>query len=93
MTVKATLAIAILCLAGCVTSNPVPMGNGVYMVSARVPFSGETGAKSKALQEGSTFCTGQGATLQLISTDSHECALHGGCGEAQVTFKCVHVVP
>jgi hypothetical protein len=58
------------------------------MVSARVPFSGQSGALNQALGEANTFCESQGGMVKLISNNMQECALHGGCGEAQITFNC-----
>jgi hypothetical protein len=58
------------------------------MVSARVPFSGQSGALNQALSQANAFCGSQGGVVKLISNNTQECALHGGCGEAQITFSC-----
>lgn len=76
-------------LAGCATTPPVRTAEGTWMISARVPFSGQSGAIGQALGEANTFCASQGQVVQLVSNTSQECALHGGCGEAQITFRCV----
>lgn len=80
------VALAIAALAACATTKPVQMVNGDYMISARVPFSGQSGAKAQALKEAASFCGAR--TVQLVSDNSQECALHGGCGEAQIEFRC-----
>jgi hypothetical protein len=80
------LLISLAILAGCVTTKPVQTANGTYMISARVPFSGQSGAKAQALREAASFCGTR--TVQLVSDNSQECALHGGCGEAQIEFRC-----
>ncbi len=80
---------AIIPLTACTATTPVLRADGTYMVSARVPLSGQSGAKSKAIEQGQAFCGGQGKTLQLVSDTSQECALHGGCGEAEIIFNCV----
>lgn len=85
---KHFIMILAIALVGCATTVPVQTGKDTYMVSARVPFSGESGALQQALSDGSAFCQAQGKHLKLISNSTHECALHGGCGEAQVIFAC-----
>jgi hypothetical protein len=80
-------AVALLCTA-CATSTPVRSSEGTYMVSALAPSSGGTDAKQQALEQASSFCAARGATVRVVSSDAHECALHGGCGEARVTFAC-----
>jgi hypothetical protein len=77
-----------LALAGCATTAPVRTADGNWMVSARVPFSGQSGALDQALGQANTFCASQGQVVNLVSNTAQECALHGGCGEAQITFKC-----
>jgi hypothetical protein len=27
--------------------------------------------------------------MKLLNLTSHECALHGGCGEAEATYQCL----
>ena len=85
---QAVLICALLALAGCATTAPVRTADGNWMVSARVPFSGQSGALNQALGEANTFCASQGEVVKLVSNTSQECALHGGCGEAQITFAC-----
>jgi len=75
-------------LAGCATTAPVQTVDGKFMVSARVPFSGQSGALNQALGEANSFCASQGKVVKLASNVSQECALHGGCGEANITFAC-----
>ena len=60
------------------------------MISARVPFSGQTGAIDQALDAANSLCASKGQVVQLVSDTSKECALHGGCGEAEIKFKCVN---
>ncbi|MEX3635336.1 hypothetical protein [Paraburkholderia sp. BR14320] len=86
----AVLAIATIFLAACADTGPVPIGQDAYTVSVRVPFSGPSGAKGDALKEANTFCVSQGKRLLLQTQNSYECALHGGCGEAEITFLCLN---
>lgn len=65
------------------------IGKDTFVASARVPFDGESGAKAKALRDATTSCQAQGKLMKLVDMNSHECALHGGCGEAQVTYMCL----
>ena len=79
----------ILALSACANSGPQPIGNGTYLESVRVPLSGQTGAKTEALETANKHCAQMGKQLQLVNITSSECALHGGCGEAQITYTCV----
>jgi len=86
--IKLTTIAVLLALTACATTAPVRTADGNWMVSARVPFSGQSGALNQALSEANRFCASQSATVRLVSNSSQECALHGGCGEAQITFAC-----
>lgn len=46
-------------------------------------------AKGEALKSANAYCASQGKFVQLQTQDAHECALHGGCGEATITFLCL----
>lgn len=76
-------------LCACANSGAQQIGRDTYLVSARVPFSGQTGAKSDALSTAAKQCASLGKEMLLDHIDSSECALHGGCGEAEVTFLCL----
>jgi hypothetical protein len=86
---KGIFATTVMFLTACAATTPVQRADGSYMVSARVPFTGQSGAKSKALEHADGFCQLQGKTVQFVSDTSQECALHGGCGEAEIIFNCV----
>ena len=77
-----------LALAGCASTAPVRTADGTWMVSARVPFSGQTGALDQAINKANALCASKGEVVKLVSNTSQECALHGGCGEAQIKFTC-----
>jgi hypothetical protein len=85
---QAVLFSALIALAGCTTTAPVRTADDNWMVSAQVPASGPTGALNKALSEANSFCASQGKSVKLVSNTSEECAFHGGCGRAQITFTC-----
>jgi len=86
---KQVVLIGVLLIAtACTTTAPVRTAEGTWMVSARVPFSGQSGALDQALGEANTFCASQGRVVKLVTNTLQECALHGGCGEAQITFTC-----
>jgi hypothetical protein len=76
-------------LVGCADSGPLSIGKDTYSISVRVPFSGPAGAKGQALQEATTFCASQGKQVLLEQENASECALHGGCGEAEIHFLCL----
>jgi hypothetical protein len=79
----------VLALAACTDTGPLSIGKDLYSISVRVPLSGPAGAKGQALQEASTFCASQGKQVLLDHEESSECALHGGCGEAEIHFFCL----
>jgi len=82
-------AIAVVLLAGCADTGPMKIGKDTYTISVRVPFSGPSGAKGEALKEANAFCTSKSKSVLLQNENSYECALHGGCGEAEITFLCL----
>lgn len=87
---RITLVLTLLItLVGCANTGPIPIGKDAYTVSVRVPFSGPSGAKGDALREANTFCASQSKRVLLQTQNSYECALHGGCGEAEITFLCL----
>lgn len=59
------------------------------MASARVPLNGQTGAKTKALEAANKHCASLGKEALVEDVKASECALHGGCGEAEVVYRCV----
>lgn len=80
---------AILVLAACASSGPQSIGGGKFMASARVPLDGQTGAKTKALETANKHCASLGKEALVENVKASECALHGGCGEAEVVYRCV----
>jgi hypothetical protein len=78
-----------LILAGCADSGPMKVGPDTYTISTRVPFGGPASAKGQALKEANTFCESQGREILLDHMQASECALHGGCGEAEIYFFCL----
>ena len=83
------LSILALALSACSDTGPMKIGKDTYSISVRVALSGPSGAKGQALQEANTFCAGQSKQVLLQTENSYECALHGGCGEAEITFLCL----
>lgn len=80
---------ALLLVGACASTGATMIGKDTFVSSARVPFAGESGAKAKVLQEAAASCQAQGKLMKLVDMNSHECALHGGCGEAQITYMCL----
>lgn len=78
-----------LLIADCTDTGPIKIGPDSYTISTRVPFSGPAGAKGEALKEAATFCDSKTREMLLDRIDSSECALHGGCGEAEIYFYCL----
>ena len=90
--IKSACGVAMIALlfaiAGCSTTAPVQTIAGTYMISAQVPFTGPSGALSDALKKAKRFCSRRGEVVRLASSHTKECMLHGGCGEAKITFLC-----
>jgi hypothetical protein len=81
--------LGLLLLAGCTDTGPIKVGPDSYTISTRVPFSGPAGAKGEALKEAAAFCESKTREMLLDRVNSSECALHGGCGEAEIYFYCL----
>jgi hypothetical protein len=81
--------VATFSLAACATSGVQQTGRDTYSVSSRAPFSGPARAKGDALKDANAYCTKLGKHIQVVSQNSNECMLHGGCGEAEVVFMCL----
>lgn len=80
--------LAVIALAACASSGPQSIGGGKFMASARVPLNGQTGAKTKALETANRHCASLGKEALVEEVKASECALHGGCGEAEVIYTC-----
>ncbi|WP_081057535.1 hypothetical protein [Burkholderia diffusa] len=76
-------------LLGCTDTGPIQIGPDTYTISTRVPLGGPASAKGQALTEANTFCSSSGRQILLNHIQSGECALHGGCGEAEIVFYCL----
>lgn len=76
-------------LTGCTDTGPIKIGPDTYTISTRVPLGGPASAKGQALQEANAYCSSQGREILLQHEQSSECALHGGCGEAEIEFYCL----
>lgn len=85
-----TSAALVLLLAGCTNTGAMSIGKDSYMISTRVPFGGPSSASGEAIQSANVHCASLGRQVQLDHIASYECALHGGCGEAQITFMCLN---
>ena len=82
-------AMLVVGLTACADTGPIKIGKDTYSISVRVALSGPSGAKGEALQEANKFCAGLSKEVLLQKEKSYECALHGGCGEAEITFLCL----
>ena len=78
-----------LALAACTDTGPIKIGPDTYTISTRVPLGGPASAKGQALQEANAYCSTQDREILLQHEQSSECALHGGCGEAEIEFYCL----
>ena len=90
MRILIAVAVAVVVgLSACADTGPMKVAKDTYSISVRVPFSGPSGAKGEALKEANAYCSGQNKQVLLQNINSYECALHGGCGEAEITFLCL----
>lgn len=80
---------SVMVLAACASTGAIMTGRDTYTASARVMVGGESEAKGKVLRTASDSCALQGKSLKVIGVAAHECALHGGCGEAQINYMCL----
>jgi hypothetical protein len=87
--VRRTLLLGVLGLIGCTNTGALKTGPDSYMISTRVPFGGPASASGDALRDANQFCASLRKEILLDHIQSSECALHGGCGEAQVSFFCL----
>lgn len=77
--------------AGCVTTDPVPAGNGQYLVSREnyLGLGTRSGQREDAIEKAKTFCAENGGKVPLIGGSSS----HGVPGITPVgsslTFSCV----
>lgn len=79
----------VLSLSACSNTGAIKVGPDTYMVSTRVGLSGAAGAKGEALSTAGQYCSSLNKEILVSHYRSNECALHGGCGEAEVTFMCL----
>jgi hypothetical protein len=84
------LLIGFVVLAGCTNTGAQSIGKDTFMISTRVPFGGPASASGEAIQSANVHCGLLRKRMLLDNINSYECALHGGCGEAQVTFFCLN---
>jgi len=83
------ITIVLVSVVGCTDTGPIKVGLDTYTISTRVAFGGPASAKGQALQEAATFCESIQREILLDRVQSSECALHGGCGEAEIYFGCL----
>lgn len=85
---KLMICVVMLALAGCASSMPTRTAAGNWEISSEVAFTGPGGALQTAIAHANTFCQSRGQVAKLVANSSKDCMLHGGCGEAEVTFIC-----
>lgn len=84
----------LVAIVGCAsTSDVVPVGNGVYQVSAtsRGVLGGAGGEGTEALKAANTYCADQGKKMVAQASDSQGPGLNPGVGiaiTATVRFTC-----
>ncbi|UVM53483.1 hypothetical protein LOY37_13960 [Pseudomonas sp. B21-012] len=81
--------VVFLVLAGCSNTGAMKVGPDTYMISTRVAFGGPASAKGEALRDASIYCSSLQREILVNRIQASECALRGGCGEAEVFFYCL----
>lgn len=76
-------------LSACTNTGAIKVGPDTYRVSTRVALTGSAGAQGEALETAAKYCQSQQREILVQHTESGECALRGGCGQATVTFYCL----
>jgi len=87
----AMLSLACL-MTACSSGGPVPMGQGVYMLtkkSAGCGFTGGEGSKAELLREANAFCAKEGKQIETLDATSRDGVPMVRCASAEVHFKCV----
>jgi hypothetical protein len=82
-------ALILLSVTACTDTGPIKVGPDTYQIATRVAFGGPASAKGDALKEANAFCESKNREMLLSREQSSECALHGGCGEAEIVFYCL----
>jgi hypothetical protein len=83
---------ACVALAACAGVNePVPVGDGVYLVTAHgvASWSPDPAQKAAALQKAAQFCNGMGKEMQTISSSDSGPGGFATISSAGVQFRCV----
>ena len=83
------ILLGLTAIVGCTDTGPIKIGPDTYTISTRVAFGGPASAKGQALEEANTFCQSKEREMLLGHIEASECALHGGCGEAEIDFYCL----
>ena len=91
---KRSVAVGACCvtLAACAgVTEPVPVGDGVYMVGSHgvMGWSSGPAQQAAALEKATMFCNGMGKELQTISASDSGPGGFGKISSAEVQFRCV----
>lgn len=84
---RALLIIFMITIAGCSTS-PVTQIGETLSVKTRVALGGKQGALDEAVKAAMDHCAVNDKMVWFKQYSTNECALRGGCGEAQFYFVC-----
>jgi hypothetical protein len=89
---KRIFVVLALVLTGCVSSGPVFIGQGTYMItqkSAGCGFSSGEGTKASLYVEANAFCTEQGKQLETVNVIVRDGVPGVRCASAELQFRCV----
>lgn len=91
MRLPAATMCAAFFLSACVTiTDPVPMGEGRYMITlnARGGFTGNGELLTKTIGKANAYCANQGLTAVIVTTDTTGVQMWTPQNN-QVVFRCV----
>jgi hypothetical protein len=78
-------------ITGCSTSNVVPMGSDLYMVSSSGAGFDTGGVRSNVYNAANKFCNKKGMPFKLVSYKSKNGKLASNPPSAELSFKCENV--
>ncbi len=79
-------------LAGCASSGPVPLGQGVYSDSKTSPacgFRSADGTKAELFKEADSFCSSRSLDMSILKVVARDGVIGARCASAEVQFQCV----
>jgi hypothetical protein len=83
--------VAAVCLTGCASSGPVPMGKDTFLITKQssTGFHSAGSVKADIYREANEYCAGQGKQFQPVSDRGTDGQPGRSFANAEVTFRCL----